>query len=184
MPTYNRQIILFSENLNYSGPAVIDKRHHPLTILELQKFTVRQKVQCYGKRKSLTVNSLSLSSFEWAHPPFGDISFVERYILTIIVVAKRFLVYFLIRACNDGKHPLNGKVLVVSTYSIPPFMYIDENNVIHDGIGIRLLDTLSDYFKFKCESIFPGLYWKMLENGTVLGSIGEVGLSYYTYWIN
>ncbi len=94
-----------------------------------------------------------------------------------IPVINHLLLLLHLRACNKGNYPLYGKLLVASAYSIPPFMYIDENNVILDGIAIRFLNTLASHFNFRYNTTMPGLYWKVEPDGRVIGSVGEVSLN-------
>ncbi len=76
---------------------------------------------------------------------------------------------------------MHGKTFTVSTYSIPPFMYIDDNDVVHDGIAIRYVNTLAEHYKFNYISTFPGLYFQFYANGTVGGSMGEVRIVWLRY---
>ncbi len=65
--------------------------------------------------------------------------------------------------------------MVVGSYSLPPFLYMDKDDLtISGGISDEIVGLLANYYGFTFSHIPAGNWFAFYPNGTIGGSIAPV----------
>ncbi len=82
--------------------------------------------------------------------------------------------------CSSGLSLLNGNHLVVSGFSIPPFLVPDpQAGRFNGGVALRILQVLSEVHGFTWSPMLAKDWAIYHHNGTLGGSLWHVRMYYY-----
>ncbi len=82
--------------------------------------------------------------------------------------------YDAFRLCNNGYHPLKHKSLVVSSYALPPYLYMDNELNISGGVTYSIVNAIADHYGFGVTHVPANNWFIFYANGSIGGSIAPV----------